>query len=58
MTRTHERNIEIEAVVRARLERDAERIDPRPLFQKIERSLASLDVAQCSGDRGPGRPGG
>lgn len=33
--------IEIEALVRARLEREAEQIDPRPLFQKIEVSLAS-----------------
>ena len=33
--------IDIEAMVRARLERAAEQIDPRPLFQKIGVSLAN-----------------
>jgi hypothetical protein len=33
--------IDIEALARARLERDAERIDPRPLFQKIQGTLSS-----------------
>jgi hypothetical protein len=33
--------IDIEAIVRAQLEREAEQIDPRPLFQKIGESLAS-----------------
>ncbi|MGO9464233.1 MAG: hypothetical protein ACLQIB_44245 [Isosphaeraceae bacterium] len=33
--------IDIEALARARLERDAERIDPRPLFRKIQETLSS-----------------
>ena len=32
---------DIEALARARLERDAERIDPRPLFRKIQGTLSS-----------------
>jgi hypothetical protein len=33
--------VDVEAVIRARLDREAERIDPRPLFRKIEESLAA-----------------
>ena len=33
--------IDIEALARAQLEREAERIDPRPLFQKIQGTLSS-----------------
>jgi hypothetical protein len=33
--------IDIEALVRARLDREAEQIDPRPLFQRIGKSLSS-----------------
>jgi len=40
--------IDIEALARAQLERDAERIDPRPMFQKIQESL--------SGSKSPGFP--
>jgi hypothetical protein len=48
---------DIEAWARARLERDAERFDPRPLFQKIQGTLSSASspcVPVVTGRR-PGR---
>jgi len=39
--------IDIEALARARLERDAERFDPRPLFRKIQETLSRSRSARA-----------
>ncbi len=39
-------DLEIEALVRRHLEREAERVDPRPLFERIEASLDGSSVTR------------